>query len=305
MKKQTVKTFWVYILIFNCSFLKNLILIFLITFQIVSAQDSLSRLDEKPSTFLSRKGITIVTLSGVYATTLIASYSLWWRDGNRSFSFYNPPNGEAWLDDPFSRGIDKVGHFYTSYFFYRLSKNLLEWGGYSERNSKEVAASLSFGLGLIIEIGDGFSKYGFDYQDLTFNTMGLCYAYLQDVFPVLQNFNFKWSYIPSYNFHFLPNLTATYYAHIYWLTADIHNLLGDSEINIWPEFLNAGIGFSISNNYRREFVVGFDFNLNKIFSPKNKDWDLLINTANMLHFPSPGIKYSKRKKPEYRLFMLN
>ena len=285
---------------------KKLLIFFLLAFQILNAQDSLSVNIKKNNNFFSRKNISIITLSGVYATTLVAGYSMWWRDGNRSFSFNKSAEGQGWLNDPFTKGIDKVGHFYTSYFFYRLSKNLLEWGGYSETNSKDVAAILSFGLGVVVEVGDGFSKYGFDYQDLLFNTAGLGYAYLQDVFPALKNFNFKWSYIPTQNFHFPPNLTSTYYAHIYWLTADVHNLLRNFSINnVWPDFLQLGIGFSISENLNREFVVGFDFNLNKIFKSENRDWNLIINSADMLHFPAPGIKYTKGSKPGYKLFILN
>jgi hypothetical protein len=291
-------------LIFRQSVLKYLIIIIFIP-QIVLGQDSLP-VKQQPSNFFSRKNISIMALSGAYATTLIAGYSMWWRDGNRSFSFYHPTKEEEWLSDPTYMGIDKIGHFYTSYFFYRLSKNLLEWGGYSNSNSEEAAAILSFGLGVLVEVGDGFSKYGFDYQDLTFNTLGLTYGYLQDKFPVLRNFNFKWSYIPTHDFHFPPNLTSTYYAHIYWLTADVHNLLPSSLENAWPEFLQIGAGFSISDDYkRREFILGFDFNLNSIFKTENKDWNLLINTANMLHFPAPGVKYSKGRKPGYKLFMLN
>jgi hypothetical protein len=292
-------------LIFKYSVVRKALVFFLLVFQIVKAQGSLSTNIKKDNTLFSRKNISILTLSGVYATTFIAGYSMWWRDGNKSFSFYKSAEGQGWLNDPFTKGIDKVGHFYTSYFFYKLSKNLLEWGGYSETNSKEVAAILSFGLGVMVEVGDGFSRYGFDYQDLLFNTAGLGYAYFQDVFPVLQNFNFKWSYIPTHNFHFPPNLTSTYYAHIYWLTADVHNLLGNSAINIWPDFLQLGFGFSVSENFNREFIIGFDFNLNKIFKSENKDWNLLINTADMLHFPAPGIKYSKENKPDYKLFIFN
>lgn len=284
---------------------KNIILIFLLIFETIQAQDSLSMDTTRNTSLFSRKNISIITLSGVYATAFIAGYSMWWRDGNRSFSFYKAPEGEGWLNDPYTKGIDKVGHFYTSYFFYKLSKSLLEWGGYPETKSKNIAVILSLSLGVMVEVGDGFSKYGFDYQDLIFNTMGLGYAYLQDALPVLNNFNFKWSYIPTHDFYFPPNLTSTYYAHIYWMTLDLHNLLGNSAINVWPEFLQLGIGFSISEDRKREFVLGFDFNLNKIFKSDNEDYNLLINTANMLHFPAPGIKYSKDNKPVYKLFILN
>jgi Predicted periplasmic lipoprotein (DUF2279) len=286
--------------------MKNSILLFLLLCQITFAQDSLTVNPEKSNTLFTRKNVSILALSGAYATTLIASYSMWWRDGNRNFSFFKPERGQGWLGDHTYMGIDKAGHFYTSYFFYRFSKNLLEWGGYPECKSKNIAALLSFGLGVIVEVGDGFSKYGFDYQDLTFNTLGLGYGYLQDAFPVLQNINFKWSYIPTHNFHFPPNLTSTYEAHIYWLTANVHNLLPESVENMWPEFLQVGAGFSISDDYkRREFVIGFDFDLTKLFKSDNKDWNLLINAANMLHFPAPGIKFSNGKQPDYKLLILN
>ncbi len=305
MKTQAAGIFWGFILISKYSIILTITLFFLVKPRWVFAQSSPVK-QESSSSLFSRKNLSIITLSGVYATTLIAGYSMWWRDGNRSFNFYNPSEGDGWLNDHETKGIDKIGHFYTSYLFYRLSKDLLEWGGYSETNSKETAALLSLGLGIIIEVGDGFSRYGFDYQDLTFNTLGLGYGYLQDLFPLLQNFNFKWSYIPTHNFHFPPNLTSTYEAHIYWLTADIHNLLPNSIENIWPEFLQVGLGYSISDDYKnREFILGFDFNLDKIFSSENKDWQLLINTANMIHFPAPGIKFINSNKPDYRLFILN
>ncbi|MBK7378416.1 MAG: DUF2279 domain-containing protein [Ignavibacteriales bacterium] len=274
--------------------------------QIVFAQDSLQYKNDESSTFYSRKNLSIAFLSGAYASTLVSGYYMWWRDGQRRFTFYSSKEGEGWLNDPYSKGIDKVGHFYTSYFFYKLSKNLLIWGGYPEDDSKLHAAIMSLGIGLVIEVGDGFSRFGFDYQDLVFNTIGLGYGYLQDVLPVLQNFNFKWSYIPTHDFHFPPNLTSTYEAHIYWLTFDVHNLVQNTFMNFYPEYLQLRIGYSVSDDYkRREYLIGLDFNLDKIFSTNNQDWKLIIDTANLLHYPAPGVKFSSGRKPNYRFFIFN
>jgi hypothetical protein len=281
----------------------KLFIILVIVQQLSFAQDSLSTSE---NSFFSRRNISIIALSGAYASTLISGYYMWWRDDYKPFTFCNPPKGEGWLNDPYTRGIDKAGHFYTSYFFYWLSRRLLVWGGYSVNSSKNVSALLSFGLGFLVEVGDGFSRYGFDYQDLTFNTLGLSYAYLQDQVPFFQNFNFKWSYIPTHNSHFPPNLTSTYEAHIYWLTVDVHNLFKSSVGKFWPSFLQLGVGYSISDNHqKREYVIGLDFNLLNIFHTENKDWNLIINTANMIHYPAPGVKFSPGLKPSYKLFMLN
>lgn len=286
--------------------MRKLFLILMLSIQIVFAQDSLLNKNDESSTFYSRKNLSIAFLSGAYASTLVSGYYMWWRDGQRRFSFYSPKEGEGWLNDPYSKGIDKIGHFYTSYFFYKLSKNLLIWGGYPEDDSKLHAAIMSLGIGLVIEVGDGFSRFGFDYQDLVFNTLGLGYGYLQDMLPILKNINFKWSYIPTHDFHFPPNLTSTYEAHIYWLTVDVHNLVQNTFMSFYPEYLQLGIGYSVSDDYkRREYLIGLDFNLEKIFSTNNQDWKLIIDTANMLHYPASGVKFQSRRKPDYRFFIFN
>lgn len=286
--------------------MQKLKIILLLCSQLIFGLDSLQNENINSDSFFSRKNLSVAFLAGASASTLVSGYYMWWRDGQRQFSFYSPKSGEGWLNDPYSKGIDKIGHFYTSYFFYNFSKNLLMWGGYSERDSQLASAFTSFGIGLLIEIGDGFSRFGFDYQDLIFNTLGLGYGFLRDVLPLLQNFNFKWSYIPTHDFHFPPNLTSTYEAHIYWLTMDINNLLSGSIGNIWPVFLQPAIGFSVSQDYqRREYLFGLDFNLNKIFSTNNHDWMLIINTTNMLHYPAPGIKFSSGRKPDFRFFIFN
>ncbi len=277
-----------------------IIFIILIFFIKINAQ-------EKPAKpFFNRKNISIISISGVLGFTLVDSYIAWWKDDFKPFNFYKQPAGKDWFNEPGILGIDKVGHFYTSYFFYKESKNILLWGGHSESFAKWFSFGASSGIALLIELGDGFSNFGFDYQDLIFNLGGLTYGFLQDQIPFLNNFNIKWSFIPTKGFRFPPRFTEDYDAHIYWLTINMHNLIGNKLGFEWPELIQPAVGFSVANNgSRREFVFGIDFNFASLFSPSNNNSKLIKNTIDLFHFPAPGIKYSKYHKPEYRLFLFN
>ena len=280
------------------------ILIVILFCSFIYSQDSLDTAESE--SFFNKRNISILTLSGICASTLVIEYLMWWHNDFHPFNFAKHFEGEHWLNEPYTLGIDKIGHFYTSYFYYRLSRNLLSWGKFAEKDSRKYAFFLSIGLATIAELGDGFSNYGFDYEDLVFNMGGAVYGYVQDELPIMKNFNFKWSYIPTENFKFPPNITDTYEAHIYWLTTDVHNLFKKSIGKFWPEFLQLGVGMSISDDHKkREFILGLDFDLTKIFKTENEDLNLIINNANMLHFPAPGIKFTPESNPDYRFLMFN
>lgn len=283
-----------------------------IIFILVAISNSLSRplIDsvgsKEANTIFSKRNIAIVGVSGVFISTMIDSYFMWWKDNTHHFAFYHPPAGRGWLNDPGSKGIDKVGHFYTSYFFFRLQKNILEWGGVSKISSFWISSGMTLGLALLIEVGDGFSDYAFDYQDLVFNIGGLSYGILQDNVSFFKNFNFKWSFVPTDKFNFPPRFTEHYDSHIYWLSIDMHNLLKDTFVKFWPPFICPAVGFSVGNHAsRREYIVGLDFNFNSLFNPSNENSVLIRNIVELFHVPAPGIKYSEKFKPEYKLFLLN
>ena len=283
---------------------KVIILLLLFTFcgnsQNVFAQEGSV---QSNTSFFNKKNMSLVGLSGIYAVSIVHSYYMWWHNNSRQFHFFNE---WGWLNEPGALGLDRVGHFYTSYFFYHTQKNLLEWGGHSKEFSRWFSAGLAAGFAVIIEVGDGFSTYGFDHKDLLFNLGGVGYGILQDYFPVLQNFKFKWSYVPPGGYKFPPKFTEHYDGHIYWLTIDIHNLFKDSFGKYFPKFVQPAIGFSLADNgSRREFVVGLDWNFNFLFENTNEDWNFLGKTLDLYHFPAPGIKYSPSRKPEYRLLLMN
>ena len=191
--------------------------------------------------------------------------------------------------------------------FYHALKNLFIWGDFSPNTATWLSGSLTFGLAVLIEVGDGFSRYEFGIEDLTFNTIGLSYGILQDKVPFFQNINLKWSYIPTDKFTFPPKFSEHYDGHIYWMTFNIHNIFKKSIGNFWPEIIQPAVGYSVGNkSTKKEFIIGLDFNLLSLFNTNDENLNLLGNIINLFHIPpAPGIKFSPSNKPEYKFFILN
>ncbi|MBI4536040.1 MAG: DUF2279 domain-containing protein [Ignavibacteriae bacterium] len=280
------------------------IILLLITSSWSYAKDSLAVTDGfhlKPE-FGGRKIAATASVGGLLVTSLLWSWDSWWRDAGGGFHFIS----EGWFSGPV-RGIDKVGHFYTSYFYFHLFRNIMLWGGYERATADWWAFGGAAFFALSVEVGDGITpQYGFDYKDLVFNLGGIGYAYLQTRIPVLKNFNFKWSFIPEGGYKFPVRFTDDYDAHTYWLACDVNNLLPSSLEPYWPDFLQVALGVGVDDKWsKREFVIGFDINISSIFRTENEDWLLLEKTVNMFHFPAPAVKFTEQKSPRYYLFHRN
>ena len=249
-----------------------------------------------------RKILATSAVGGLLGLSVYWCYDSWWRDSSRKFHFVT----ENWLNG-YARGIDKVGHFYTSYFYFNLFRNIMLWGGYEPATADWWALGSTAAFAVIVELGDGFTpRYGFDYQDLTFNLSGLAYGFIQTRVPFLRNFNFKWSYVPNDGYRFPVRLVEHYDDHTYWLTCNINNLLPSSLEPYWPDFVQLALGYGVDDNWtKREFVFGFDLNLEELFQPKNEDLLLLTKTVNYFHIPGPAIKFTEEKAPRYYLFHRN
>jgi len=138
--------------------------------------------------FTMRKVVASGLAGGLLVGSLLDCYYAWWKDAKKPFSFFN----EGWFSGDHI-GIDKMGHFFTSYFYFNTFRNIMLWGGFEQSMALWWAVGTSAFFALSIEIGDGVSTYGFDYQDLVFNFSGIGYGILQTWIPFLRNFNFKWS----------------------------------------------------------------------------------------------------------------
>ena len=232
--------------------------------------------------------------------SLVSSYFDWWNGSPEQFHFVR----EGAFSD-YSLGIDKIGHAYTSYFYFNVFRNLMLWGGYDKVSAFWWAAGTTGFFALSVEIGDGVSPYGFSYEDLAFNMGGLCFGMLRAEVPFLQNFGFKWSYVPYDGYRWPPHFTDHYDGHTYWLTINVHNLLPASLNRFWPELIQLAFGYGVEeNSTRRKAVIGLDFNLGAL-PVTNEDVALVQKTIDMIHFPAPGIKFQEGKKPEFSLFYLH
>ncbi|MCX7984108.1 MAG: YfiM family protein [Bacteroidetes bacterium] len=253
--------------------------------------------------YLQRKpfitaGIAVHTLFTTYL-----EYKWWWEGNYHPFRF---ENDGFWHN--YSLGVDKIGHFYTSYAYTTILYELFRWGGYSELTAQWWSSGISFFYALSIEIGDGFSTYAFSMTDLNANILGIGYAYLQRCVPFFNNFKFKWSYYPSgiipFDRHF--RITDDYDGHLYWLTIDVYNLLPEKVKSYWVPFLNIAIGYGGENISSRphwvsgtpiyppgvpsrKFVIALDYNLATL--PVDHDtWKALVRVLDLYHFPAPGIR---------------
>ncbi len=283
---------------------KYVIVLIVVCASFSHAQDSLAVVDGFHSNpeFTGRKIVATSAIGGLFALSLYWCYDSWWRDAGGGFNFIT----QNWLNG-YARGLDKIGHFYTSYFYFNLFRNIMLWGGYENSTASWWAVGGATLFAVVVELGDGFTpQYGFDYQDLTFNLGGVAYGLLQTKVPFLKHFNFKWSYVPSDGYRFPVRLVEHYDDHTYWLTCDVDKLLPSSIEPFWPDFLQIAVGMGVDDRWtKREFVFGFDLNLESLFHTENEDLLLLEKTVNKLHIPEPAIKFTERKEPRYYLFHKN
>jgi hypothetical protein len=247
-----------------------------------------------------KKGAATAMVGGVLAGSLVNSYFDWWKDAAQPFHFVS----EGFLND-YSLGIDKVGHAYTSYFYFHTFRDLLLWGGYTPREAFWWGAGGSAFFAISIEVGDAVSPFGFSWEDLTWNMLGLGYGMLQTQVPILRNVSFKWSYIPNDGWRWPPRFTDHYDAHTYWLAFNMHNLLPESWGDYWPEFLQLAVGYGVDDRQsRRELVFGIDFNL-EAFGAGSQEVLLGERLLNRFHIPAPAVKFTEGRAPKWYLLHPN
>jgi hypothetical protein len=251
----------------------------------------------------TKKTLATAMIGTLVTGTLIDSYFTWWATAEKPFSFLGH-DGENWLSGAHN-GIDKPGHLFGAYCMFKLVHNTLLWGGFDRSTAFWWATGLGLWNGLEIEIGDAFTPYGFDYQDLVFDFAGVGYAMLQSQVPFLQDFNLKFSYWSKKGFTSPANFTTDYDALTIWMTVNVHNLLPTSLDKYWPEFLRLAVGYGVDDNAtRREMAIGLDLSLESLFSPSNEDWRLAARLGDVVHLPAPTIKFTQGKAPRTYLFNL-
>lgn len=237
-----------------------------------------------------KKAIATTIVGTVFAGTAVDFYFSWWRDTQKPFSFYT----EHWLNSG-SRGLDKFGHMFGTHAIFRSLRETLLWGGYERNTALWVAAGMAAFNSIEIEVGDGFSPYGFDYQDLICGMTGIAFGMLQAEIPMLQNFRLKFSYFSDRGFKTPAAFIQDYDAMTIWCSVNVHNLLPEPARKYWPEFINLAAGFGVTaGETRREIILGIDLNL-EAFHTSSEDILYAERIWNLMRIPAPAVVWTEKE----------
>lgn len=211
------------------------------------------------------------TLNGSIAASYTGTMALlniaWYKGFERSsFHFFNDM-GE-WED------MDKVGHFFSTYFESKWTRSLYRWTGVKERRAAYMGAIGGSIFQGGIEVLDGFSeKWGASAWDIVFNTGGAMTFLGQELLWEEQRISMKFSaHKPKYSTdpiqanNSMATTTIREHADALYGTSFAEVALKDyNGLTIWasgnisafirkedskfPKWLNVAVGYSAENVY--------------------------------------------------------
>jgi hypothetical protein len=227
--------------------------------------------------------------TAILITAHLQNYNSWWKGTLGSFHLS--------VDDAPPLGADKCGHFLFSYYSADLLGRSLRWSGIEPLRAAIYGSAFAFTLQLYVEIEDGFHPdIGFSFGDITANTLGSAYAFLQQKYPALNAVSPKWSASPSTRYlrHEYRTIWDDYESQNYWLSFNLNDLTGNRLPSFFPSFLNIAVGYGVTNldlkgSGDREIYLSLDIDVTKL--PGNGDFlASLKHILNYVHFPAPTVR---------------
>ncbi len=296
--------------------LKNIFIFYflLIVFYGNAQSDTTNNINKKRLLFLL-SGETIA-----YSSTIVGLNILWYKDyEHSSLHFFN--DSKEWLQ------IDKLGHFYTSYYLNNILSSGFEWSGVEKNKSLLYGSGLSFIFISTIEIFDGFSeKWGASWSDIIVNTGGITLYAGQEKLWNEQRIIPKFSFMQTdYSLmrpdalgsNYIENLIKDYNGQTYWLSFNINSF---AKIDGFPNWLNIAFGYGangmlegMDNNYNiveggcysferyRQYYFSIDIDLSKI-KTNSKILGTCFQIFNSVKIPLPAIEFNKYRTRFHPLF---
>ena len=230
---------------------------------------------------------------GIGATVLGWGFANWdYGSGGPRFQ------SEGWFDrETDEGGADKLGHFYTSYLFSHLFAGQYERWDFDKDQAIRLGALSSLGVTGLIEVGDAFSDYGFSYEDMIFNTLGVAAGYLLWSFPDLsRKIDFRVEYNPFTSGDYPSDITTDYDRLSYLMAIKAEGF--DFIENPYLKYLELHLGFRARNyddytgrpdtDLRKQYLyVGIGLNLSKLLRPY-----LDIPVFNYLQMPYTYVPFT-------------
>jgi hypothetical protein len=260
---------------------------------------------------INKKLLYVSTVAGgAYILTLIGLDNLWYSQSPQSkFHFFN--DNYEWNQ------MDKMGHFYTSFYLSTGGIDLLQWGGLSQKKAILLDNILGIALLTPIEIMDGYSSaYGASWGDEVADGIGDVFAFAQYVmwkgiriYPRFSDHN------TSYN-TLRPNVLGStqaerlikdYNGQTYWLSTPIRDWIKNKDSK-FPKWFGVSLGYGSSglvyadpmqnaahgyHSYRR-YYMSFDIYLSRI-KTRSKFVNTVFYLTNMIHFPLPALEYNNKQ----------
>lgn len=261
------------------------------------AQDS-SRINKKRLTTF------VVASSAAYSLTLVGLSELWYGDSEReAFHFFND-NGE-W------KQVDKLGHFYSSFYLSYGMSGALKWCGVKQKKADLWGSITGFLIMVPIEIFDGYSaEYGASSGDLLANATGagfyLAQTALWKEIRVRPKFSYHSTDYPSYRpdvlgDSFSSELLKDYNGQTYWLSFDLDKFFK------FPKWLNFTVGYGADEmvyardesneaagfHAYRQYYVGLDLDLTGI-KTRSKALKTFFEIVSMIKLPAPTVEFSSK-----------
>jgi hypothetical protein len=264
---------------------------------------------------VNKKRLRTFALGGTvaYGATLAGLSHLWYADSkSQPFQFFN--DNAEW------KQVDKLGHFFSSFYFSYGTSRALQWCNVNKKKSDLVGSLVGFGVMLPIEILDGFSDaYGASTGDVIANAGGSAFylgqSMLWDEVRIYPKFSFHRTDFAPLRPDLLGNDLASeilkdYNGQTFWLSFDMDKFIR------FPRWLNLAAGYGAegmiyARDYQnteagydkpyRQYYLSIDFDLTAIKS-RSKFLRTLLFVANTIKLPAPALEFSKegiKFKPLY------
>ena len=134
-----------------------------------SAEPAASALSVEPIDRSKRPGL-LRDSALLFAGSLAATPFIWWHPV-RDLPFHT--RAEGWFDpDTYAGGADKTSHFVGSYIGFRAAEKANRALGNRDRTARALAFANVSLMGVLIEIGDAKTLYGFSWEDVAADLAG-------------------------------------------------------------------------------------------------------------------------------------
>jgi len=274
--------------------------------------------NDSTSVFAQQKLVWAATGVG-FSIGFTGLYQAWYKPYAREgFSFFDDSN--EWL------GMDKIGHFGTSWFLHSTLADLAANNHFSRKQANRYGAISATAFMSAIEVMDGFSSgWGFSWSDYAANIAGIAYSSLQFQHPQLHLPIVKYSWQSGDLYSIRPELLGNsipsrmlknYNEQTYWLSMPVDllseelpawlclsfgygasGLLGGRD-NVWLDESGTTIDYS---HVKRRSMLKFSFDVDLGALPLRKKWQKnLIRWVRWIKIPAPCLIIEHGKSPNWQ-----